>query len=248
MSTNADDNNIIDNDIDNNADPELKTNLNKKMNDYEYEVSKADFICDAPSEDYVQDNTEPDRDNSVEIDDNTSVGEQDQDENNNDICNKTAQRIEEIQNEIEKLTSKLDDYTTKKDYADAILNRVENMTANVITSSKKNLLCDIAQLRNNYCAFCKIAATSDKDKEQLLKDFEAFEIDFDILLEKNDVEPFELSEVVKGFQTIYKFEKTSDEALDKTIAMSYAPGYKLGGKVMMAQKISVYRYEAGEQL
>lgn len=113
------------------------------------------------------------------------------------------------------------------------------------------ILLDIIEIRDSIM---RIAATylSKPEGEQSIpnKTFSDYAYDLQDILEKNSVEIYrsntgDVFTPIK--QRVVKKVATSDENLHGKVAESFSSGYSYNGRVISAEKISVYYYEKSNQ-
>ena len=113
------------------------------------------------------------------------------------------------------------------------------------------ILLDIIEVRDSIM---RIAATYQKkpegERDIPNKTFADYSYDLQDILEKNNVEIYKSKkgdEFTPIRQRVIKKEVTHDESLHGKIAESLSCGYCYNGRVISAEKVSVYYYEKLEE-
>lgn len=184
-------------------------------------------------------------------------------ENNGDDCNNaTIDSLHGIEKMCEQLSSQMSNMEqlfSKRimhaEYEDKIIDQMhaelqkykEDMYAQLV----RPILLDIIEVRDSIL---RISATYMKkpEGEQDIpnKMFADYSYDLQDILEKNNVEIY-CSNLGDDFtpikQRVVKKEVTHDESLHGKIAESLSSGYSYTGRVISAEKVSVYYYEKVEE-
>lgn len=110
------------------------------------------------------------------------------------------------------------------------------------------ILTDIIEARDSILRVAaSFAARAEGERDVPLKTFAGYAFDLQDILEKNGVEVFQ-SRAGDGFtpirQRAVRKVKTDDASLHGKVAESLSSGYVYNGRVLSAEKIAVYYYEA----
>lgn len=181
------------------------------------------------------------------------------DANNTKAINGKLESIEnsctQIATQLSGLQKLFDKRIMHAEYEDRIIDQMhselqkykEDMYSQLI----RPILLDIIEVRDSIM---RIAATYQKkpDGEQDIpnKTFSDYSYDLQDILEKNNVEIYR-SNAGDAFtpirQKVVKKEITHDEGLHGKIAESLSSGYSYTGRVISAEKVSVFYYEKAEE-
>ena len=199
----------------------------------------------------------------VVADTSTSSGDfsNDTEDSSTSLPNENAvmlEKIEEIESFCENFSvklSELEQLFSKRimhtDYEDKVIDQMhselqkykDDMYAQLV----RPILLDIIEVRDSIM---RIAVTYQKkpDGEQAIpnKTFADYSYDLQDILEKNNVEIYRSKtgdDFVPVRQRAIKKEVTHDESMHGKIAESLSSGYCYTGRVISAEKVSVYYYE-----
>ena len=138
-------------------------------------------------------------------------------------------------------------YLTTKEQGKAMNATVAKLEA---TSSNKALLRameQISAMREDFFKLCEgmRARIAELDAEAVLSSFEAYEVDMENVLTDANVYigPFEFDRLNTLHQRIVGIVPTGDKEKDGTIAERLSDGYKLGDKVLLKERVSVYKFD-----
>lgn len=142
----------------------------------------------------------------------------------------------------------LEGYLTTREQIKAIQSSVERKEVEV---SNKNLISSmeqIATMREDFFKLCRSMRErmSDMTPEDVLSSFEAYEVDMENILTDSGVYigPFEYDRLNTIHQRIVGVIDTDDKDKDGLIAERHSDGYKLGNRVLIKEKVSVYKFVA----
>ena len=138
-------------------------------------------------------------------------------------------------------------YLTTKEQGKAMNATVAKLEA---ISSNKTLLRameQISAMREDFFKLCEgmRARIAELDAEAVLSSFEAYEVDMENVLTDANVYigPFEFDKLNTLHQRIVGIVPTGDKEKDGTIAERLSDGYKLGDKVLLKERVSVYKFD-----
>ncbi|MDO5853482.1 MAG: hypothetical protein Q4Q62_05415 [Thermoplasmata archaeon] len=116
-------------------------------------------------------------------------------------------------------------------------------------SSNKQLLRAMEQvsvMREDFSKLCKgmRARIGEMDAETVLSSFEAYEVDMENILSDGGVYVgrFDFDRLNTLHQRIVGVVPTDEKEKDGTIAERQSDGYKLGEKVLLKERVTVYKY------
>lgn len=172
------------------------------------------------------------------------------------------QRLESIEDELLKMRYILEDlrdrepapqpdmspYLTTKEQMKAVQASVERKEVEVSNKALVAAMEQIAVMREDFFRLCQ----SMKDRigemtpQDVLSSFEAYEVDMENILRDGGVYigPFEYERLNTIHQRIVGVIETDDREKDGTIAERHTEGYKLGNRVILKEKVSVFKYAA----
>ncbi len=138
-------------------------------------------------------------------------------------------------------------YLTTKEQSKAMNATVSKLEA---SSSNKTLIKameQISTMREDFFKLCEgmRARIAELDAETVLSSFEAYQVDMENVLTDANVYigPFEFDRLNTLHQRIVGIVPTGDKEKDGTIAERLSDGYKLGDKVLLKERVSVYKFD-----
>ncbi len=138
-------------------------------------------------------------------------------------------------------------YLTTREQSKAMNATVSKLEA---SSSNKTLLRameQISAMREDFFKLCEgmRARIAELDAETVLSSFEAYQVDMENVLTDANVYigPFEFDRLNTLHQRIVGIVPTGDKEKDGTIAERLSDGYKLGDKVLLKERVSVYKFD-----
>ncbi|AIZ56528.1 GrpE [Candidatus Methanoplasma termitum] len=155
-------------------------------------------------------------------------------------------RICELEKKIENLTSELGKYTTTKDQLkeySAVVSRRDTELAN---RKFIGMLEQLSAMREDFFKLCagintKLDSFSAKD---VLSSFEAYGVDMENILIDCGVQigPSKFDKLNTMNQRIVDVIPTGDEVMNGMIAKRVSDGYVYQGRVLLKEKVVIYRY------
>lgn len=138
-------------------------------------------------------------------------------------------------------------YMTTKEQAKAINATVAKLEA---SSSSKTLLRameQISTMREDFFKLCEgmRSKIGEMDAETVLSSFEAYEVDMENILTDANVYigKFDYDRLNTLHQRIVGVVPTDDKEKDGTIAERLSNGYKLGDRVLVKERVNVYKFD-----
>ena len=178
-----------------------------------------------------------------------------------EVDNTLFERIESIEDELLKMRYILEDlkdreapvqdlsgYLTTKELMKALTATVERQEVEISNKALIAALEQIAVMREDFFRLCQSMREriGSMTPEDVLSSFEAYEVDMENILRDGGVYigPFDYERLNTIHQRIVGVVDTSDSEKDGAIAERLSEGYKLGNKVLLKEKVSVYKYVA----
>ncbi len=159
--------------------------------------------------------------------------------------------IEELRLEVKELRARpaapdMSAYVTTREQLKAVTKVVENENAQSSNKVLVHAMEQIAAMREDFFKLCKgmetkIDSMSAKD---VLSSFEAYEVDMENILTDGGVfiGHFDYASLNTIHQRIVEVVTTDDPEKSGLIAERLSDGYKLGNRVLLKEKVSVYKY------
>jgi len=175
------------------------------------------------------------------------------------------QRLDSIEEELLKMRYILEDlkdreppapapqvdlapYLTTREQMKAVQASVERKEVEVSNKTLTAAMEQIAVMREDFFRLCQSMREriGEMTPEDVLSSFEAYEVDMENILRDGGVYigPFEYERLNTIHQRIVGVIETDDREKDGTIAERHTEGYKLGKRVILKEKVSVYKYVA----
>jgi len=169
----------------------------------------------------------------------------------NDIASLKAQ-IEELRAEISAMratspeTPDLTAFVTSREMIKSLTNAIDRQNVEITNKALVSSMEQIAIMREDFFKLCagmekKIDTMSAKD---VLASFQAYEVDMENILTDGGVFighfPYETLNTIH--QRIVEVVPTDDNEKNGKIAERLSDGYKLGNRVLLKEKVSVYKY------
>lgn len=195
-------------------------------------------------------------DNFVPSEEEMVVDEMDNIENI--VQEENTEKTEELDSVIKDLSSKIDELSklfTKKimytEYQEKIVDQMheelERYKLDMYAKLIRPILLDIIATRDSIQRVTMSYKNKPEDEQNIaLNIFSDYSYDLQDILEKNEVEIYKTTEGGKYIPALHHIVKkipTNDLEQHGTIIESFADGYKYNGKVLSAEKVSVYVYE-----
>ena len=168
-----------------------------------------------------------------------------------DIASLKAQ-IEELKAEISAMRATspevpdLSSFVTSKEMIKSLTNAIDRQNVEITNKALLSSMEQIAILREDFFKLCagmekKIDTMSAKD---VLASFQAYEVDMENILTDGGVYighfPYETLNTIH--QRIVEVVPTNDQEKNGKIAERLSDGYKLGNRVLLKEKVTVYKY------
>jgi len=169
----------------------------------------------------------------------------------NAISSLTAQ-VEELKAEIAMMRQKSEEtpdlsaFVTSREQIKSITNAIERQNVEITNKALVSSMEQIAIMREDFFKLCagmekRIDTMSAKD---VLASFQAYEVDMENILMDGGVYighfPYESLNTIH--QRIVEVVPTNDQEKNGLIAERLSDGYKLGNRVLLKEKVSVYKY------
>jgi len=142
----------------------------------------------------------------------------------------------------------LSPYLTTKEQMKAVQTSVERKEVEVSNKALVAAMEQIAVMREDFFRLCQSMKEriGEMTPQDVLSSFEAYEVDMENILRDGGVYigPFEYERLNTIHQRIVGVIETDDREKDGTIAERHTEGYKLGKRVILKEKVSVYKYVA----
>ena len=140
-------------------------------------------------------------------------------------------------------------YLTTREQAKAVNATVAKLESASGNKALIHAMEQISSMREDFFRLCSgMRACIDKmDAETVLSSFEAYEVDMENILTDAGVYigKFDYDKLNTLHQRIVGIVPTDEKEKDGTIAERQTDGYKLGDKVLMKERVTVYRYSPG---
>ena len=169
------------------------------------------------------------------------------------------QMLISIESELSKISDALDDlrsrpsapdltpYMTSREVQKALsatISKVETSTSN---KALIRAMEQISTMREDFLKLCKDMRPriSEMDPEMVLSSFEAYCVDMENILTDGGVYigRFDYDRLNTLHQRIVGVVPTDEKEKDGTIAERQSDGYKLGDKVLLKERVTVYKYD-----
>lgn len=140
-------------------------------------------------------------------------------------------------------------YLTTREQAKAVNATVARLESASGNKALIHAMEQISSMREDFFRLCSgMRAGIDKmDAETVLSSFEAYEVDMENILTDAGVYigKFDYDKLNTLHQRIVGIVPTDEKEKDGTIAERQTDGYKLGDKVLMKERVTVYKYSPG---
>lgn len=140
-------------------------------------------------------------------------------------------------------------YLTTREQAKAVNATVARLESASGNKALVHAMEQISSMREDFFRLCSgMRAGIDKmDAETVLSSFEAYEVDMENILTDAGVYigKFDYDKLNTLHQRIVGIVPTDEKEKDGTIAERQTDGYKLGDKVLMKERVTVYKYSPG---
>ncbi len=171
-----------------------------------------------------------------------------------------SDRMESIESELIRLRFMLEDmrsqpsastdlsaYMTTKEQNKATNAAIARVESSISNKTLVNAMEQISVMREDFHKLClgMRARLDSLDAEKVLSSFEAYAVDMENIL--NDagvyIGAFEYDRLNTLHQRIVGVVPTGEKEKDGTIAERQSDGYKLGDKVLLKEKVTVYKFD-----
>ena len=192
----------------------------------------------------------------------TETGEEDFEDEPVQQDPQLEQRLASIEDELLKMRYILEDlkdrepapqvdltpYLTTREQVKAVQASVERKEVEVSNKALVSAMEQIAVMREDFFRLCQSMREriGEMTPQDVLSSFEAYEVDMENILRDGGVYigPFDYERLNTIHQRIVGVIETDDREKDGTIAERHTEGYKLGKRVILKEKVSVYKYVA----
>ncbi len=138
-------------------------------------------------------------------------------------------------------------YLTTKEQMKTVTATVSKLEAAASNKALLRAMEQISAMREDFFKLCQgmRGRIAELDAETVLSSFEAYEVDMENVLTDANVYigPFEFDKLNTLHQRIVGIVPTGDKEKDGTIAERLSDGYKLGDKVLLKERVSVYKFD-----
>ncbi len=138
-------------------------------------------------------------------------------------------------------------YMTTREQAKAINATVAKLESSSSNKALTMAMEQISTMREDFFKLCEgmRAKIGEMDAETVLSSFEAYEVDMENILTDAGVYigKFEFDRLNTLHQRIVGVVPTDDKEKDGTIAERLSNGYKLGDKVLVKERVDVYKFD-----
>ena len=138
-------------------------------------------------------------------------------------------------------------YMTTREQAKAINATVAKLESSSSNKALTRAMEQISTMREDFFKLCEgmRAKIGEMDAETVLSSFEAYEVDMENILTDAGVYigKFEFDRLNTLHQRIVGVVPTDDKEKDGTIAERLSNGYKLGDKVLVKERVDVYKFD-----
>lgn len=187
------------------------------------------------------------------------AGEMKERENTEEASDDPIRRIESMYEHLSEQISSLEQLFDKRimhaEYEDKIIDQMheelQRYKKDLYSQLVRPILLDIIEIRDSIIRNAAIYLEKPEGEQDIPnKVFEGYTYDLQDILEKNNVEIYRSKRgepYMPGRQSAVRREATNDETLHGKIAESLSGGYCYGGRVVSAEKVSVFFYEKMEE-
>ncbi len=169
-----------------------------------------------------------------------------------DTLNELKRQIAGLQSTVESLRASagpsqdMSEYMTSREQIKALQATIERQNIEITNKALVSSMEQIAIMREDFFKLCagmekKIDTMSAKD---VLASFKAYEVDMENILHDGGVEighfPYDTLNTIH--QRIVEVVPTNDQSKNGQIAERLSDGYKLGDRVLLKEKVTVYKY------
>lgn len=169
-----------------------------------------------------------------------------------DTLNELKRQIAGLQSTVESLKTSagssqdMSDYITSREQVKTLQAAIDRQNIEITNKALVSAMEQIAIMREDFFKLCagmekKIDTMSAKD---VLASFKAYEVDMENILHDGGVEighfPYDSLNTIH--QRIVEVVLTDDQSKNGLIAERLSDGYKLGDRVLLKEKVTVYKY------
>lgn len=154
--------------------------------------------------------------------------------------------IAELRSMVADLTSQLGTYATSKEQFKEYSAQINKRDTELANKKFVGMLEQLSTMREDFFKLCngmnaKLDSFSPKD---ILSSFEAYGVDMENILVDSGVYigPFQYEKLNTIHQRIVDVIPTDDESMNGMIAERVSDGYEYGGRVLLKEKVKIYRF------
>ena len=140
----------------------------------------------------------------------------------------------------------MDKYLTTREQMRAVTQAVERKDAEAANRNQIRTLEQVAVMREDFAKLCKSMRSrlDSMSAEDILSSFEAYGVDMENILIDGGVfiGAFPYDRLNTLHQRIVDVIPTDDESKNGMIAERLSDGYKIGNKVIMKEKVAIYKF------
>lgn len=234
------------------------TNLNLDDNNLSADICSEEAAVSSLNEETTEQNE--DEELNVKKEQKTPINS-DNSDNKENISNgeNILTRIESLCEHLSEQLSTMEMLFSKRimhtDYEDKVIDQMHSelhrYKEDLYSQLIRPILLDIIEVRDSIMKNAALYQTKSEEEQSIPNNiFSAYAFDLQDILEKNNVEIYRSNSgdpFVPLKQRVVKKEITEDENLHGKIAESLSNGYNFGGRVISAEKVSIYLYQKTEE-
>ncbi len=168
-----------------------------------------------------------------------------QDEGLRTVLSDIGERLESISAEQKEIRQESVSHMTSREQMKTILAAVERRDAEVTDKAFLRTMEQVATMREDFHKLCAgVRGKLDTlNAEEVLSSFEAYSVDLENILCDGGVYigPFPYDKINTMHQRIVGIVPTGDPELNGMVAERESDGYKLGNRVLLKEKVSIYK-------
>lgn len=173
----------------------------------------------------------------------------------NDSDGKVEVMIQQLMEQVSSMETLFNKRIMHTDYEDKVIDQMhselQKYKEDLYSQLVRPILLDVIEVRDSIIRIASTYLKNPEGEQDIPnKTFADYSYDLQDILEKNNVEIYR-SESGDAFvpvrQRAVKKEITNDESLHGKVAESLSSGYSYGGRIISAEKVSVYFYQESNE-
>jgi molecular chaperone GrpE (heat shock protein) len=155
------------------------------------------------------------------------------------------ENLKDYSSKINTLMDALDPLVVTREAFNTIILNIDDKFKDMRIKFLQQVMVSLASMREEYIRLLNnMEADENIEKKKMIESLRTFEsINMTDMLLEGGVQIFDLDDYTTGHHKIMSTVLTDDSKLDRKVCKKMSDGYSLDGRVILQQKVSVYKYQ-----